>query len=62
LKCLRELLPPDVRVVDVVHLGLPDLQSVPEEYRKKLTQLMGETAFGLSDVAVIEPRVARNSE
>jgi 4-amino-4-deoxy-L-arabinose transferase-like glycosyltransferase len=62
LKCLRELLPPDVCVVDVVHLGLPDLPGVPEKYDKMLTHLLGETAFGLCDVAVIEPRMARSSE
>jgi hypothetical protein len=53
---LRELLPPDVRIVDTVHLGLPDLPGVPENARKTVTHWMGETAYGLSDVAVIEPK------
>ncbi len=56
LQGLRELLPPEVHIVDVVHLGLPDLPVVPEKYCKLVTHWMGETAFGLCDVAVIEPR------
>jgi hypothetical protein len=42
-------------MVDTVHLGLPELPGVPEKSRKTLTHWMGETALGLSDVAVIEP-------
>jgi hypothetical protein len=53
---LRELLPPDVRIVDTVHLGLPELPAVPALSRKAVTHWMGETAFGLCDVAVIEPK------
>jgi 4-amino-4-deoxy-L-arabinose transferase-like glycosyltransferase len=55
LHALHVLLPPDVRIVDTVHLGLPELPGVPEKSRKTLTHWMGETALGLSDVAVIEP-------
>jgi 4-amino-4-deoxy-L-arabinose transferase-like glycosyltransferase len=56
LHALKELLPPDVRIVDTVHLGLPDLAGVPANSRKTVTHWMGETALGLSDVAVIEPK------
>ncbi|HEV3116356.1 MAG TPA: glycosyltransferase family 39 protein, partial [Gemmataceae bacterium] len=34
LHALQELLPPDVRIVDTVHLGLPDLPGVPANSRK----------------------------
>jgi hypothetical protein len=56
LAALRELLPPDVRIVDTVHLGLPDVPGAPEKSKKTLTHFLGETALGLSDVAVIEPQ------
>jgi hypothetical protein len=56
LHALKELLPPDVQIVDTVHFGLPDLPVVPANSRKTLTHWMGETALGLSDVAVIEPK------
>jgi 4-amino-4-deoxy-L-arabinose transferase-like glycosyltransferase len=62
LHALRQLLPPDVRIVDTVHLGLPDLPGVPEKWRKTVTHWMGETALGLSDVAVIEPKGNGNVE
>jgi hypothetical protein len=54
LKGLRQLLPPDVRVVDVVHFGLADVPGVPSKLMKPLALLMGETALGLGDVAVVE--------
>ncbi len=56
LAALRELLPPDVRIVDTVHLGLADVPGAPEKSKKTLTHFLGETALGLSDVAVIEPK------
>jgi 4-amino-4-deoxy-L-arabinose transferase-like glycosyltransferase len=56
LRGLRELLPPEVCVVDTVHLGLTDIPGVPERVMKVLGVLMGETALGLCDVAVVEPR------
>jgi hypothetical protein len=56
LHALQELLPPDVRIVDTVHLGLPDVPGVPLGSRKTVTHWMGETALGLCDVAVIEPK------
>jgi hypothetical protein len=54
LRGLRELLPPEVRIVDEVHFGLRDIPGVPRAVMKPLTLLMGETALGLCDVAVVE--------
>jgi 4-amino-4-deoxy-L-arabinose transferase-like glycosyltransferase len=54
LRGLRQLLPPEVGVVEAVHFGLDDLAGLPRSIMKPLTLLMGETALGLSDVAVVE--------
>jgi hypothetical protein len=56
LEGLRQLLPPDVCVVDEVRLELANLPGVPKRLRRPLALLMGETALGLGDVAVVEPR------
>jgi 4-amino-4-deoxy-L-arabinose transferase-like glycosyltransferase len=56
LKGLKELLPPEVCVVESVHCGLSDMPNVPGSVMKPLAKLMGETALGLCDVAVIGPR------
>jgi 4-amino-4-deoxy-L-arabinose transferase-like glycosyltransferase len=53
---LRELLPPEVSVVDEVRLGLADIPGVPPWLMTPLAGLMGETALGLCDVAVVEWR------
>ncbi|MHB1423518.1 MAG: ArnT family glycosyltransferase [Gemmataceae bacterium] len=52
---LHQLLPPDVRIVEEVHYGLENIRGVPPRLMKVLVQLMGETALGLCDIAVIEP-------
>jgi 4-amino-4-deoxy-L-arabinose transferase-like glycosyltransferase len=54
LRALRELLPPEVRIVEEVHVGLAPLPGVPAALMKPLAALMGETAWGLSDLAVVE--------
>ncbi len=51
---LRQLLPPEVRVVREMRLGLADIPGVPKRLMKPLARLLGETALGLSDLAVIE--------
>ena len=51
---LHQLLPPEVRIVEEVHVGLEELPGVPASLRKGLAALMGETALGLSDLAVVE--------
>jgi 4-amino-4-deoxy-L-arabinose transferase-like glycosyltransferase len=56
LRGLKQLLPPEVGVVDEVHFGLEDMLWVPRSLRKPLALLMGETALGLCDVAVVERR------
>jgi hypothetical protein len=56
LQGLRQLLPPEVCVVDEVRLELTNLPGVPKRLRRPLALLMGETALGLGDVAVVEPR------
>jgi hypothetical protein len=54
LEGLRELLPPEVRIVHEVRMGLGDIPGVPRWLMKPLARLMGETALGLSDLAVVE--------
>jgi 4-amino-4-deoxy-L-arabinose transferase-like glycosyltransferase len=56
LRGLHELLPPDVAIVHEVHLGLREIPGVPRGLMKPLLALMGETALGLCDVAVVENR------
>jgi 4-amino-4-deoxy-L-arabinose transferase-like glycosyltransferase len=55
LRGLHQLLPPDVRIVEEAHFGLRDIRGVPPRVMKVLVQLMGETALGLCDIAVVEP-------
>jgi 4-amino-4-deoxy-L-arabinose transferase-like glycosyltransferase len=52
---LHQLLPPDVHIVEEVHYGLQNIRGVPPRLMKVLVQLMGETALGLCDIAVVEP-------
>jgi hypothetical protein len=56
LKGLKELLPPEVCVVESVHVELAAMPGVPDRLMKPLAKMMGETALGLCDVAVIGPR------
>jgi hypothetical protein len=56
LRGLKQLLPPDTPILESVHHGLGAIPGVPKGAMKVLTQLMGETALGLCDVAVVEPR------
>ena len=62
LKGLKQLLPPEMCVVESVHLGLADMPGVPESAMKPLAKMMGETALGLCDVAVIGPRTGGAEE
>jgi 4-amino-4-deoxy-L-arabinose transferase-like glycosyltransferase len=55
LEGLHQLLPPDVHIVEEVHYGLEDIRGVPPRLMKVLVRLMGETALGLCDIAVVEP-------
>jgi 4-amino-4-deoxy-L-arabinose transferase-like glycosyltransferase len=56
LEGLGQLLPPEVKVADSVHLGLPDIPGVPKRWMKPLKHLLGRTALGLGDVAVVQRR------
>lgn len=51
---LKQLLPPEVRITHEVRLGLTDVPGVPPWLMKPLARVMGETALGLSDLAVVE--------
>jgi hypothetical protein len=51
---LKQLLPPEVRITREVRMGLPDVPGVPAWLMRPLRRLMGETALGLSDLAVVE--------
>lgn len=54
LSGLKQLLPPEVRIAQERRMGLPDIPGVPPWAMKPLAKLMGETALGLADLAVIE--------
>ncbi|HVS38630.1 MAG TPA: glycosyltransferase family 39 protein [Gemmataceae bacterium] len=51
---LHELLPPEVRIVQEVHVGLDHLPGVPASLEQGVALFMGETALGLSDLTVVE--------
>ena len=61
LQGLKQLLPPEVRIVEEHRMGLADIPGVPKSVMKPLAKLMGETALGLCDLAVVEfpPLVAK---
>src|SRR5262249_12090515 len=54
LRGLKQLLPPEVAVTHEVRMGLPDAPGVPPSLMRPLKKLMGETALGLGDLAVVE--------
>jgi 4-amino-4-deoxy-L-arabinose transferase-like glycosyltransferase len=56
LAALREALPPELQIVDVTHFGLLNSTWLPKSLDAKLAQLLGETALGLCDAVVVEPR------
>jgi hypothetical protein len=56
LEGLRQLLPPEVHVVDSVRIALADIPGIPAKWMKPLAKLLGETALGLCDIAVVERR------
>ncbi len=51
---LRQTLPPELAVTETVHFGLPPVPGVPPWLEEKVMDLGGETAWGLSDLAVVE--------
>jgi hypothetical protein len=54
LRGLKQLLPPEVVVAREERMGLADIPGVPATLMRPLKRLMGETALGLGDVAVVE--------
>jgi 4-amino-4-deoxy-L-arabinose transferase-like glycosyltransferase len=56
LRGLKQLLPPDTPILESVHHGLGPIPGIPKGPMRVLAKLMGETALGLCDVAVVEPR------
>ena len=56
LRGLQQLLPPEVWVAEQTHRGLTPIPGVPRRAMEVLAKLMGETALGLCDVAVVERR------
>lgn len=56
LEGLRQLLPPEVSIVDTAHFGLASIPGVPKKLMPRLARLLGGTALGLSDLAVVEYR------
>jgi hypothetical protein len=53
---LKEALPPELRLVEEAHFGLGDKSGLPGWLDRKLAGLLGETALGLCDVAIVERR------
>ncbi len=53
---LEQLLPPEVKVVEHVYCGLPDIAGVPRRWMKPLKKWLGQTVLGLGDIAVVQPR------
>jgi 4-amino-4-deoxy-L-arabinose transferase-like glycosyltransferase len=56
LQGLRESLPPELRLVDETHFGLRNVSGLPDWLDRKLARMLGETALGLCDAAVVERR------
>jgi hypothetical protein len=54
LAALDELLPPEVAIAQAAHFGLADISGVPRPWMRQLRRVMGETALGLCDVAIVE--------
>lgn len=54
LEGLKQLLPPFVRVTKEAPCDLPDLPMLPNSWQKPVKKMLGETALGLCDVAVLE--------
>ena len=62
LEGLRQLLPPEVAIVETAHFGLDAIPGVPPALMPRLARLLGDTALGLSDLAVVERKRGQGSE
>jgi 4-amino-4-deoxy-L-arabinose transferase-like glycosyltransferase len=56
LEGLRQALPPELQLVEETHFGLGQTSGLPGWLDRKLAGLLGETALGLCDAAVVEHR------
>jgi len=54
LQGLRQALPADLRLSRETHFGLGNVPGVPAGMGERLSHLMGDTALGLCDAAVVE--------
>jgi 4-amino-4-deoxy-L-arabinose transferase-like glycosyltransferase len=59
LRGLRQALPPTLKVTSTTHFGLAAPHILPRSLRQPFVRLLGETALGLCDLAVIERRYER---
>lgn len=62
LESVKFAMPPELAVVESKRLNLGDVPFAPKAWSKRITTLMGETALGLSDVAIIERRTVSASK
>lgn len=58
LESLKFALPPELAIVETKRMNLGQLPLMPKHWSDQLTTLLGETALGLCDYAIIERRVA----
>jgi hypothetical protein len=56
LRGLRQALPPELKVVRATRFALAPPSWLPRAYRSAFVRLLGETALGMCDLAVIERR------
>ena len=61
LEAFKHALTPDLEIVEQKHFGLQELQGLPKALAEKMTALMGETALGLCDLAVVQRKVPESS-
>ncbi len=57
LQGLKQLLPDELEVRQEYRLNLKEPNFLPKDLAKRAPKLLGETALGLCDIAVIEHRV-----
>jgi hypothetical protein len=55
LTALNQVFPPEFELKPAIHFGLPPVPGVPTAWGRSLAKSMGETALGLSDLALVAP-------
>jgi hypothetical protein len=56
LTALNQVLPPEFDILPAAHFGLPPVPGVPTSMGRSLAKTLGETALGLADLAIVQPR------